>query len=173
MPAKMLNAQQRKYLKFFHICFAALWGGGAVAMVLLFCIYHPATVHEQITLSRVLLYLDFLIVGPGAGGCLVTGFLYSRHTQWGFFKFKWIALKYIVNITFILYGTLVFLPFTHNQYTIYLALEKELALPPESLLMNIFCTAQNICTFVIFLFAVYISVFKPFGKMGAEDTQGA
>lgn len=164
MSQKILNVQQRKYLKFFHLFFAALWGGGATAMVMLFCIYHPTTVHEQIALNKVLLYLDFIIVGPGAGGCLITGLIYSVYTNWGFFKFRWIVLKYAVNITFITYGTLIFLPFTHSQYTKYMALAKELAMPPESALMNIFCTAQNFCTIMMFLFVVYISVFKPFGK---------
>lgn len=170
MPIKMLGVQQKKYLKFFHLFFAALWGGGATSMVLLFCIYHPTTVHEQITLSKILFYLDFIIVGPGAGGCLITGLIYSTYANWGFFKFKWIVLKYIINIMFIAYGLLIFLPFTHKQYIKYIKLDNELTIQPESLLMNIFCTTQNICTILIFLFAVYISVFKPFGKIN-DTTQ--
>ena len=171
MSKKILNAQQKKYLKFFHLFFAALWGGGATSMVLLFCIYHPTTVHEQITLSRILFYLDFIIVGPGAGGCLLTGLVYSMYANWGFFKFKWIVLKYAINISFIAYGTLIFLPFTHGQYIKYIQMDNELVIPPESILMNIFCTAQNVCTILIFLCAVYISVFKPFGRFTSRNTQ--
>lgn len=95
MPERQLTIQQKRYLKFAHLFFAALWGGGATTMVLLFCLFHPSTAHEQITFSKILFYIDFIIVGPGAGGCLATGLIYSLYGNWGFFKFKWITLKYL------------------------------------------------------------------------------
>ena len=86
MPERQLTIQQKRYLKFAHLFFAALWGGGATTMVLLFCLFHPSTAHEQITFSKILFYIDFIIVGPGAGGCLATGLIYSLYGNWGFFK---------------------------------------------------------------------------------------
>ena len=88
MPERQLTIQQKRYLKFAHLFFAALWGGGATTMVLLFCLFHPSTAHEQITFSKILFYIDFIIVGPGAGGCLATGLIYSLYGNWGFFKFR-------------------------------------------------------------------------------------
>lgn len=164
MLKKPLTIQQKRYLKFAHLFFAALWGGGATTMVILFCLFHPSTAHEQITFNKILFYIDFIIVGPGAGGCLITGLLYSVYTNWGFFTFRWIFLKYLVNITFIIYGMFVFLPFTHSQYAYYLSQPQEIAIPQESIWMNIFCTSQNICTILMFLFVVYLSVFKPLKK---------
>ena len=139
MPERQLTIQQKRYLKFAHLFFAALWGGGATTMVLLFCLFHPSTAHEQITFSKILFYIDFIIVGPGAGGCLATGLIYSLYGNWGFFKFKWITLKYVINILFITYGMLVFLPFTHGQYSYYLSQPTEAIIPEESIWMNIFC----------------------------------
>ena len=164
MPKKQLSIIQRRWLRFAHLFFASLWGGGAVTMVLLFCIEHPQTVARQVELTQMLLYMDFLIVGLGAAGCLVTGVLYSIYGNYGFFKFRWVILKYAVNITFILYGSFVFLPFTHSQYRFYSSLPPEMAVPEESLLMNLFCTGQNFCTIAMFLLVIYISVFKPFKK---------
>lgn len=115
-----------------------------------------------------LLYMDFLIVGPGAVGCLITGLLYSIYGKYVFFKLKWITFKYAINITFIIYGAFIFLPFTHNQYTFYMNLPPDLNLPEESLLMNIFCTSQNFCTIIMFIVVMYLSVFKPFGKKNYE-----
>ncbi|WP_337654532.1 hypothetical protein [Bilophila wadsworthia] len=151
-----------------HLFFAALWGGGATTMVLLFCLFHPSTAHEQITFSKILFYIDFIIVGPGAGGCLATGLIYSLYGNWGFFKFRWITLKYVINILFITYGMLVFLPFTHGQYSYYLSQPTEAIIPEESIWMNIFCTSQNFCTILMFLFVVYLSVFKSVKKKNRE-----
>ncbi|WP_306532295.1 hypothetical protein [Bilophila wadsworthia] len=168
MPERQLTIQQKRYLKFAHLFFAALWGGGATTMVLLFCLFHPSTAHEQITFSNILFYIDFIIVGPGAGGCLATGLIYSLYGNWGFFKFRWITLKYVINILFITYGMLVFLPFTHGQYSYYLSQPTEAIIPEESIWMNIFCTSQNFCTILMFLFVVYLSVFKSVKKKNRE-----
>ena len=124
--------------------------------------------HEQITFSNILFYIDFIIVGPGAGGCLATGLIYSLYGNWGFFKFRWITLKYVINILFITYGMLVFLPFTHGQYSYYLSQPTEAIIPEESIWMNIFCTSQNFCTILMFLFVVYLSVFKSVKKKNRE-----
>lgn len=88
--------------------------------------------------------------------------------NWGFFKFKWITLKYVINILFITYGMLVFLPFTHGQYSYYLSQPTEAIIPEESIWMNIFCTSQNFCTILMFLFVVYLSVFKSVKKKNRE-----
>ena len=133
-----------------------------------FASFHPSTAHEQITFSKILFYIDFIIVGPGAGGCLATGLIYSLYGNWEFFKFRWITLKYVINILFITYGMLVFLPFTHGQYSYYLSQPTEAIIPEESIWMNIFCTSQNFCTILMFLFVVYLSVFKSVKKKNRE-----
>ena len=84
MPERQLTIQQKRYLKFAHLFFAALWGGGATTMVLLFCLFHPSTAHEQITFSKILFYIDFIIVGPGAGGCLGSGLVIFKGTKTGY-----------------------------------------------------------------------------------------
>ena len=63
---------------------------------------------------------------------------------------------------------LVFLPFTHGQYSYYLSQPTEAIIPEESIWMNIFCTSQNFCTILMFLFVVYLSVFKSFKKKNRE-----
>lgn len=166
---KHMSLNHRRWLKFAHLFFASLWGGGAVTMVMVFCIIHPATAAEQVELSKVFIFMDFIIVGPGAAGCLATGIIYSVYGNYRFFKFKWIMCKYIINIVFILYGSLVFLPFTHKQYLYYSSLPANLPVPAESSAMNIFCTAQNFCTIIMFIIVVYLSVFKPFSKKRVFD----
>ena len=52
-------------------------------------------------------------------------------------------IKYLINILFITYGMLVFLPFTHSQYSYYLSQPTEAIIPEESIWMSIFCTSQN------------------------------
>ena len=135
-------------------------------------LYHPSSdlsdIERAYKVAKKAHEGQFRKVGPGAGGCLATGLIYSLYGKWGFFKFRWITLKYVINILFITYGMLVFLPFTHGQYSYYLSQPTEAIIPEESIWMNIFCTSQNFCTILMFLFVVYLSVFKSVKKKNRE-----
>ena len=47
----------------------------------------------------------WIVVIFGAVGCLVTGFVYSIFTPWGFFRHGWITWKWVLTIAAILSGT--------------------------------------------------------------------
>jgi len=50
-------------------------------------------------------FVDDLIVVPGAVGCLLTGLIYSIFTNWGWIKHRWIALKWVINLFGVIFGT--------------------------------------------------------------------
>ena len=47
---------------------------------------------------------DWLIIG-GANGCLLTGILYAAFTMWGFFRYIWMTIKWILTAFMIATGT--------------------------------------------------------------------
>lgn len=47
---------------------------------------------------------DFIII-PAALGSLITGLIISWFTNWGFFKFNWVTVKWIVTVSSILFDT--------------------------------------------------------------------
>ena len=56
-------------------------------------------------MAEILEAIDMQILVPGAVGCLVTGIVYGIFTNWGFFKHKWLVLKWVLTIFMILFGT--------------------------------------------------------------------
>ena len=58
MPERQLTIQQKRYLKFAHL-FLPPSGWRATTMVLLFCLFHPSTAHEQITFSKIFVLYRF------------------------------------------------------------------------------------------------------------------
>ena len=52
--------------------------------------------------------IDDIVVIPGAILTVVTGVIYGMFTNWGFFKHKWIIVKWILGITIIIVGIFVF-----------------------------------------------------------------
>lgn len=158
------TAHQRKFLRFAHLIFAALWGGSAVSMVLIVCFFQPTTAAELKIYSEILFYVELFVVGPSAGGCLLTGFLYARYTPWGFFKHRWIIGKWVINIGYIAFGVFWFYPSLEFASLYAQSLPADFPLDPGSLQINTYHFTQNFSTILLFTLAVALSVFKPWGK---------
>ncbi|SHK46865.1 DUF2269 family protein [Desulforamulus aeronauticus] len=162
---KTISLTGKAWLKGFHIFFACLWIGAAVSMMLLaFVRGHISNGDELWAVNISIKLLDDFIIIPSAIGCLITGILFSWLTNWGFFKFNWIVVKYIINIAAILFGTFFLGPWVNGMEAIS-KVERLLSLQNVTYLhyakMNIyFGTLQAL----ILILAVFISVFKPWGK---------
>lgn len=155
----------KKCLKIAHLVFACLWGGGAISLSAVLCLFTPATVHETYVLSKILYNIDTFVVGVGALGCFATGLLYAKYTPWGFFKFRWIVAKFVINIGFILWGALWYVP--RIKRSVRGVQELELEGPSPGDLLPSGATDLMIDLGVVFFFVllVSISVLKPWGRV--------
>lgn len=94
-----LKSRGMKALKIVHLLGASCWLGGAVSMILL-NLYSVGASREGMLLginysSHV---LDmWVIITLGLGTCVLTGLLYGLVTPWGFFRQRWVAVKWLVT----------------------------------------------------------------------------
>lgn len=101
----MLNKNQTKALKFFHLIFASCWLGGILSITIV--TNDNSIVSREgmlIGINTAGKLIDKFLVITGAMGCLITGILYSILTPWGFFKHKWIIFKWIITICCVMIG---------------------------------------------------------------------
>ena len=56
-------------------------------------------------MTEILEAIDMKILVPGAVGCLLTGIVYGIFTHWGFFKHRWLTVKWTLTLFMILFGT--------------------------------------------------------------------
>jgi len=102
-----------------------------------------------------------IVVIPGAFGCLVTGFVYSLFSDWGFFRHTWLIFKWIVTILAILFGTFFLGPWETGMMEISGRIGISSLSDPAYLYnekMNlIFGTIQTL----VLVITVFVSVFKP------------
>lgn len=162
---KTIGLTGKAWLKGFHIFFSCLWIGTAVSMMLLtFVRSHITNGDELWAVNTSIKLLDDFIIVPSAFGCLITGILFSWLTNWGFFKFNWIIVKYCINIAAILFGTFFLGPWVNGMEAISDA-ERLSALQNVTYLnyskMNIYFGSLQAFTLIL---AAFISVFKPWGK---------
>lgn len=107
---KTLNPTGMKWLKTFHILFAILWIGCGVSMNFLRITITPSSPEEKYFLSLSIKLLDDLLIYGGVLGIILTGLIYGIWTKWGFFRQRWLTVKWILTLVMVLIGWIVMGP---------------------------------------------------------------
>lgn len=161
---KHLGLKGRQWLKGFHIFFACAWVGAGICLI---AMQASLTADKGPMLHGIdisMKFIDDFIIIPGAIGCLITGLIYSLFTNWGFFKHRWVTVKWIINIGGILFGTFWLGPWLNGMPPISSAIGLEALSDPvymHNKTMNLIFAPFQVGTLV---FAAFISVLKPWKK---------
>lgn len=167
---KKLNSTGTKILKTCHLIFVMMWVVGVMAMALISLLSSQSgdELYMMFHISRII--DDFLVI-PGAVLTVVTAVIYGLYTNWGFFKHKWIIVKWIISIAVIIIGTFYFSPMLDNNLDISNE-TRDMALNNSTVKDNMQITSVG--AFVqlsVLLFLVIISVFKPWKSKKSRSTR--
>lgn len=158
-----LSITQRNWTKVIHLFSACLWGGGAMSMVLIHCAFTPLSGDELYARDLCLKIIDEYVVTSGALGCLFTGAIFCVAGGWGFFRLRWIVLKWALNVGYILFGLLCYMPWLEEMARLS-GSKRMMALQTPEYLKN--QTLNEISAFAVLAslaVLVWVSVFKPWG----------
>jgi len=159
-----------KWLKGLHLFTVACWVGGGVSLILLYFLKDGvADGGELYGMNQAIHFVDIkVVVIPGAFGCLITGFLYSLFTKWGFFKQGWMIYKWVLTVAAILFGTFYLGPWETRMMQISGELGAAALTDPAYLhnqSMNVIYGALQVALLIV---TVFISVFKPWKNIGKK-----
>jgi hypothetical protein len=160
---KRLNANGMKVLKSCHLLLVMMWVVGVIAMAILFLV-RPESGDELYMTLKIILFIDWVLVIPGALLTVLAGIIYGVFTNWGFIKHRWIIVKWVVSIAVILAGTFYYSPLLEQALEIVNS-SREVALNNPTVISNmtqafISASIQGIAIMTL----VVISVFKPWKK---------
>lgn len=166
--AKLLRGRGMRWLKIAHLIFVAMWIGGALGLLLLIFIT-PQTENPGVLSGwyRAMRGVDDFIIIPGAMGCLLTGILYGALTPWGWFRHRWITVKWVITVVGILFGTFSLGPWLNALGPIVDEHGLNLAATDYAhnrRMLSLFAPVQ-VSTL---LFALAISTLKPWKKNGGS-----
>ncbi|MBB4044296.1 hypothetical protein [Bacteroides reticulotermitis] len=160
---KKLNSKGIKVLKTIHLLLVMMWVTGVLAMATLYLL-KPKSGDELYMVLNIILFIDWVFVIPGAILTVVVGVIYGFFTNWGFFKYRWITVKWIVAILIILAGTFYYSPLLEQSLEI-ADQTRDAALDNPVIATN---TIQTLISSSIqglaLIILVVISVFKPWKK---------
>ncbi|WP_432734807.1 DUF2269 family protein [Maridesulfovibrio sp. FT414] len=159
-----LTPTQTKLVRAIHMLSACLWGGGAFSMVLLHSMFTPVSGEALFGRDICLKIIDQYVVTAGAIGCLVSGLIFALKSNWGFFKFKWLIVKWAVNIGFIVFGFLFYMPWLEQMSELSGNAKEMILQTPEYLRSQMLNEITAAALFGCLLLVVWISIFKPWGR---------
>ncbi len=102
---KKLSASGQRWLKCFHVLSAGVWVGTAAALATKQFFVTPSGEGELFGILSTLDFIDMYILVPGAMGTLITAIIYSVWTNWGWFRHRFITVKWIICLFGISFGT--------------------------------------------------------------------
>lgn len=168
-----LSAKGLRWLKGLHLLAASCWIGGALSLITLY--FLKSGVDDGGVLygvNRSIHHVDTnIVVLPGAIGSLMTGLCYSLFSNWGFFRQRWLTVKWITTVTAIIFGTFWLGPWETAMMEISGKLGMAALQDPayrHNQLMNLAFGALQTATLAVL---VFISVFKPWKKNAASASQ--
>lgn len=158
---RKLSVKGQKWLKCLHIYSAAVWVGCATVLPIMQFFIAPDNGSELYGILTTLDFIDLFILVPGAIGTFLTALMYSIWTHWGWFKHKWIIVKWIICIFGMIFGTFWLGPWISEMSHIAKDIGMEALTDP--LYVNnrynslVFGTLQTATV----IFALFISTLKP------------
>lgn len=161
-----LSPNAARWLKGFHLLAAGCWTAGAYALLCLYFLKRGATDGGFLLgVNRSIGHLDlWVIIVPGALGCLLTGLLYSAFTPWGFFRHRWLAFKWAVTCGAILFGTFFLGPWERAMTERAAALGASCLADPAYLRAESLNFVFGAAQFSLLVLVTFLSVFKPWRK---------
>lgn len=163
---KKLGAKGMKVLKTCHLVFVMMWVVGVMAMAVINLI--EAQSGDELYMSLfVNRFIDDALVIPGAILTVITAIIYGVSSNWGFFKHRWITVKWIVSVVVIIVGTFYFSPKLDRCIEIADQLRDAAFSNPELISNSQISLYGSFAQAGILIVLVVISVFKPWKKKKA------
>lgn len=166
---KTLGANGMKILKISHILCGIMWIGGVMALVCIMLGTHPTTPEQIYIAARDQLIIDEWFLIPGGVGIVITSLIYSIFTKWGFFKFRWIEVKWILTIILVVLGKAYMgvLIVRNMEYAEQMLYKNISSAPFFTNVHNV--AVAGIVQLIGFMAVLILSVVKPWNKLKAHN----
>lgn len=102
----VLGPKGKQWLKSLHLIVSVIWLGAAISMNVLRYAWAPLANADLYAVDQSITLIDNWVVVPAAWLSLLTGLFESWLTTWGFFKYRWVTVKWIVTLAIMVYAPL-------------------------------------------------------------------
>lgn len=168
---KKIGPKGMKWLKIIHVFLVVLFFGGILSSVALTFHIDFSNYDESYLGYKSIVVISDNIVRWGAIGTLIVGLIYGFFTNWGFFKHRWVGVKFVLYIIQTIVGIFVVDKLMLANMEL-LETQKEVALINPIFARN-HVLRDNAVYFqiIVTIFIFIISYLKPWKKKKAHAKQ--
>jgi hypothetical protein len=164
MKKPTLSPAGRQWLKSAHLTVSVIWLGAAISMNVLRYAWAPAADADLYAVDNAIALIDNWVVVPAAWLSLLTGLFESWLTTWGFFKYRWVTVKWIATAAMMIYAPLFIARWDRSIVAIS-KIEGLLALQnPVYLQDRLLYTISGVAFITLLVLLSLISTLKPWTK---------
>lgn len=169
---KKIGPKGMKWLKIIHVFLVVLFFGGILSSLAL-NLHIDFTKYDESYLGyKNLIVISDNIVRWGAIGTLLIGLIYGFFTNWGFFKHKWVGVKFVLYIIQTIIGIFVVDKLMVANMEL-LETQKEMVLNNPIFIRNHEIRQNAVYFQVIVTFFIFvISFLKPWRKKKIQSQHG-
>ena len=162
----LISTNAQKILKIFHLFAVCFWvGGGMSQMLLLYAAKDTGSADELFGLLKSYRFINVIVtVYMGAYGSFFTGLAYSLCTNRGFFRHKWIIIKWAMTVGMIVCGSVFLSVWSTQMLEMAAAMGLDALRSPEFLAVYDKHLIALIVYFLLFVVATVLSVYKPWER---------
>jgi len=165
MPSRLtLGATGKQGLKSARLLVSVIWLGVAISMNMLRVGWTPSGNGDLYVVDHAIAVIDNWGGVPAAFASVITGLLDGWLATWGFFKFRWVSVKWILTLAAMVFAPLFIAPLDRNIQAISQA-EGLLALQnPLYQQYRLLYTIFGIGLIAVLIFLSVISTLKPWTR---------
>ena len=162
----LISNEGQKVLKVFHLFAVCFWVGGGMGLILLLrAALDAGSSDELFGILKSYRFISVIItVYMGAYGSFFTGLAYSLCTNRGFFRHKWIILKWAMTLGMILYGSFVLGGWSTRMLEMAASTGLAALQNPEFQQLYTWHFCASIVYMALYVIATVLSVYKPWEK---------
>lgn len=143
-----------------------------MALVSIMLGVQPQGVEQMYAVAKDHLVIDKFFLIPGGIGIVLTALIYSIFTKWGFFKVKWVGVKWVLTVVLVLIGK-IYMGVTIEKNMDYAAMMLTESLPVEPFLTNVrYVAIAGIVQLVGFAAILVLSVCQQYFVFISESIIG-
>ena len=162
----LISTEGQKILKILHLFAVCFWvGGGMGLLLLLHAAMDAGNSEELFGILKSYHFISVIItVYMGAYGSFFTGLAYSLCTNRGFFRHKWIILKWAMTLGMIIGGTAYLGPWSTQMLEMADSMGLAALDDPEFRAVYDLHIKVLILYLLLFVIATVLSVYKPWER---------
>lgn len=157
----MLSNTGKKILLAIHLVLISVWFGSLISMLVLHFVRTDA--NEIYIIDRIIFTIFDKIIMNISLAVALSGMMFSLFTKWGFFKFYWITIKWIILILLAVMLMFFAAPVTNGMAAISDILRAESPGNPDYQQYAQSALKYTVVQIIFLTFIIYLSVSKPWG----------